>query len=158
MRTSPGLAAARSTQDGVEAMRRIETEVLSLLRRVRRTAAENARLVHPELGTSGYAVLLYVVQHQPTRAADVVAELDMDKGSVSRQVSHLERLDLVARVPDHHDGRAHRLVLSNEGRRRLTVLRRHRRQELHGRLAAWSENQLGAFAEHLARYNAALGP
>ncbi|MGN6129793.1 MAG: MarR family winged helix-turn-helix transcriptional regulator [Nocardioidaceae bacterium] len=141
---------------GVAAMRQIEAEVLTLLRRVRRTSVENARLVHPELTTSGYAVLLFVVEHQPTRAADVVEQLDMDKGAVSRQVSQLEHLGLVSREADPDDGRAYRLVLSDQGRDRIAVLRRHRREDLEGRLASWSERDLEVFADRLARYNASF--
>ncbi len=140
----------------VAALRQIEAEVLTLLRRVRRTSAENARLVHLDLSVSGYAVLLFVVEHEPTRAADVAEQLDMDKGAVSRQVSHLEQLGLVSRAVDPDDGRAHRLVLSDEGRGRIAVLRRHRRADLEGRLASWSAEDLAVFADRLARYNASF--
>lgn len=141
---------------GVAAMRQIEAEVLALLRRVRRTSAENARLVHPELSAAAYAVLLFVVEHEPTRATDVVEQLDMDKGAVSRQVSQLEQLGLVSRASDPDDGRAYRLVLSDLGRDRIAVLRRHRRADLEGRLSTWSEHDLAVFADRLARYNASF--
>ena len=145
-----------TTATSFAALRQIEAEVLTLLRRARRSYAENARLVHPELSTAGYAVLLQVAEHEPTRAADVVDHLDMDKGSVSRQVSHLEQIGLVSRVGHPEDGRVHHLVLSDEGRRRVAALRRHRRQKFEDRLASWSPEDLEVFAQQLVRYNAAL--
>src|SRR4051794_19649041 len=138
------------------ALGQIEAEVLTLLRRVRRSYAKSARLVHPDLSTAGYTVLLQVAEHEPTRAADVVEHLDMDKGSVSRQVTHLEQIGLVSRVGHPEDGRAHHLVLSAEGRRRMEALRRHRRRKFEQRLADWAPEDLTGFAEQLGRYNAAL--
>ncbi len=140
----------------VASMRRIEGELLRLLRAVRRASVENARLVHPDLQGGGYAVLLHVVDHEPTRAADIVEALDLDKGSVSRQVAHLHTLGLLDRAHDPDDGRAHLLVLSAEGRRRVAVLRGHRRGELERRLASWSPADLEVFAARLADYNASL--
>lgn len=141
---------------GVASMRRIERELLRLLRRVRRTSMENARLVHPDLQVTGYGVLMFVADNEPTRAVDVVEALDMDKGSVSRQVAQLHQLGLLSRTDDPEDRRAHQLVLSDEGRKRLGVLRDHRRDELESRLASWSPTALASFAEQLGTYNASF--
>jgi DNA-binding MarR family transcriptional regulator len=143
-------------EQGVASMRRIESGVLRLLRRVRRTATENARLVHPDLQATGYGVLMCVMEHEPMRAVDVVEALDMDKGAVSRQVAQLHQLGLLSRTDDPEDRRAHHLVLSDEGRRRLAVLRDRRRDELESRLASWSPADLAAFAEQLGHYNASF--
>lgn len=146
----------RVDERGVASMRRIEAELLRLLRRVRRTAMENARLVHPDLQVTGYGVLMFVADNEPTRAVDVVEALDMDKGSVSRQVAQLHQLGLLSRTDDPEDRRAHQLVLSDEGRKRLGVLRDHRRDELESRLASWSPTALASFAEQLGTYNASF--
>jgi len=146
----------RVDERGVTSMRRIEGELLRLLRRVRRTAMENARLVHPDLQVTGYGVLMFVADNEPTRAVDVVEALDMDKGSVSRQVAQLHQLGLLSRTDDPEDRRAHQLVLSDEGRKRLAVLRDHRRDELESRLASWSPAALATFAEQLGTYNASF--
>jgi DNA-binding MarR family transcriptional regulator len=140
----------------VTSMRRIEAELLILLRRVRRTTADNARLVHPDLPATGYRVLMFVVDNEPTRAADVVEALDLDKGVVSRQVGHLQQLGLLSRTEDPEDRRAHQLVLSDEGRKRLGLLRDRRRDELASRLSDWSPASLAAFADQLGRYNASF--
>jgi len=88
----------------------MERELRGLLRRVRRQSAADARAVHAELTPTAYAVLLAVLEHQPTRVAHIVEDLGIDKGAVSRQVAQLERLGLVARTTDPLDGRAQALV------------------------------------------------
>jgi DNA-binding MarR family transcriptional regulator len=147
------------TTDAAVSLRRIEREVLALLTRVRRTSAEHARLVHPELQTTGYAVLLHLIENEPTRAADIVEALGIDKGAVSRQVAQLEQLGLLARTCDPEDRRAQTLVLSDDGRARLAVLREQRRSDFGRRLSTWSAADLAIFAERLSQYNASLdGP
>ena len=145
-----------SPADPVVSMRRIEGEVLRLLRRVRHQALTNARLVHPDLQAAGYAVFLYILENEPARASDAVEALGMDKGAVSRQVHHLEELGLVSSTDDPDDRRAHRLVLSEQGRARVSVLRERRRQEFESRLSGWSPEGLEVFAEKLAEYNASF--
>jgi DNA-binding MarR family transcriptional regulator len=70
----------------------LEEELLTLLRQVRRAAVARDRRIHPEFQLAGYAVLLWLAAHDGARSADVVNALDMDKGAVSRQIDHLERL------------------------------------------------------------------
>jgi DNA-binding MarR family transcriptional regulator len=144
------------TTDPAASLRRIEREILALLTRVRRTASEHARLVHPDLQAAGYAVLLYLIENEPTRAVDIVEELGIDKGAVSRQVTHLEQLGLLARTCDPADRRAQTLVLSDDGRARLAILRQQRRDDFERRLSAWSAADLAAFGERLGEYNASL--
>lgn len=139
-----------------EPVREIERELLVLIRRVRRTSVENARRVHPELPPAAYPVLLYVADHGPTRASDVVDHLGTDKGAVSRQVAQLEQLGLVTRSCDPEDRRAQALVLTADGRARLDRLAAERRSEFARRLAAWSPEDLASFADQLSRYNATL--
>jgi DNA-binding MarR family transcriptional regulator len=142
-------------EDSAMSMRRIESEVLRL-RRVRHQALGNARLVHPDLPAGAYALLLFIVENEPIRASDAVEALALDKGAVSRQVHQLEELGLVSCTEDPDDRRAHRLVLSDEGRARVAVLRDHRRQDFERRLSAWSPEDLEAFAASLGRYNASF--
>ena len=148
--------AGRAAEDSLAAVRRIEAELMRLLKDVKRRALANAHLIDPQLQASGYVVLVHVVQHEPVRASEVAHALQMDKGAVSRQVQLLEELDLVARVEDAEDRRAQRLVLSARGRERLDLLAGQRRQELEDRLRSWPLGELEAFATRLAQYNAAL--
>lgn len=134
----------------------IEREVGVLLRRVRRTSAEIARSIHPELAASSYPILLHVIDHEPVRAAQIVEHLGIDKGAVSRQVAQLERLGLIERAEDPDDGRAQTLVLSARGRERLHEVARQRSRTMAHRLGAWTDDELAQFARRLGRYNASL--
>ena len=139
-------------------MRDIERELVVLVRRVRRTTAENARRLHPDLQPSAYPVLVHIADREPTRACEVVDQVGMEKGGVSRQVAHLEQLGLVRRSSDPADRRAQTLVLTEDGRARLERLTGQRRTDFEKRLSAWSPGELASFAEQLARYNACLEP
>jgi DNA-binding MarR family transcriptional regulator len=139
-----------------QALHDIERELTVLIHRVRRRAVANAAVIHPELQPAAYPVLLHVVEHGPTRAADIVDHLGLDKSAISRQVAHLEALGLVQRAQDPDDGRAAVLKATQLARRRVTRLREQRRADFAAKLATWSEAELSELASQLARYNVAL--
>jgi DNA-binding MarR family transcriptional regulator len=134
-------------------MRGLEEELLILFRQVRRASVLRARCIHPDLQLAGYAVLLWLAANDHTRSADVAAALDMDKGAVSRQIDQLERLGLVKRVPDAHDKRAYRLVLTVTGTHGIHALQERGRTELQQTLAPWSPEDIDSFARLLRRFN-----
>ena len=92
----------------------------------------------------------------PLRAADLSDAFGMDKGGVSRQVQTLVDLGLVERRPAAEDRRAILLDASDEGRRRLEAMTRHRSDRFDERLSAWSDEELSEFSAQLAAYNRAL--
>lgn len=139
-----------------ETIRELEQEVAVLIRRVRRVVGVRARAVHESLQPAAYLILSYVVESGPVRASAIVEHFDIDKGAVSRQVSHLIELGLLERTPDPEDGRATLLTVTDEGDRRMSDVGDHRRKLLDERLSAWSEKDLAGFVQQLARYNAAL--
>lgn len=134
-------------------MQDIEQQLIALLVRVRRASVAQARRVHPQLQTAGYAVLLRLAESDSARASDLAAALDVDKGSVSRQIAHLERLGLVHRTVDPDDGRAQRIALTSSGSRGIGLLRQQGRAEFQHRLSSWTPEELAGFAAHLRRYN-----
>ncbi|WP_308259490.1 MarR family winged helix-turn-helix transcriptional regulator [Pseudonocardia sp. H11422] len=89
---------------------------------------------------------------------DLADEFSLDKSTMSRQVSALLRLDLVARRPDPADGRAFLLELSPEGARRLAEVTDARRQAWRDRLTHWSTAEIAGLADGLARLGAELPP
>ena len=137
-------------------LRRIETEVGALIRRVKRVMAERALQVHPDLHPMTYFILTHLASNGPLRGADLSGAFGMDKGGVSRQVQTLVDLGLVERKPDADDRRAILLDATSEGRRRLEEMSRSRSDRFDERLAGWSDDELSAFAAQLASYNAAL--
>ena len=62
-----------------------------------------------------------------------------DYTTVSRQVSKLESLGLVARETDPHDGRISRATLTADGRAMTSAIDRARRKQFEPMLARWSE-------------------
>lgn len=137
-------------------LRLIESEVGSLIRRVKRVMGERAREVHPDLHPMTYFILTHLAANGPMRGADLSDAFGMDKGGVSRQVQTLVDLGLVERKPDAEDRRAILLDATDEGRRRLQEVSRSRSDRFDERLAGWSDAELSAFAAQLAAYNSAL--
>ena len=144
------------TQRRADTLGDLEREIGVMVRRIRRVIGQRARAVHPDLAPSSYLMLTYVAEHGPLRASEIADQFDMDKGAVSRQVTHLTELGLLARVSDPEDGRALLVSVSDEGRTRLSDVARHRRKWLDERLGDWSEQDLAGFVETLGRYNRAL--
>lgn len=138
----------------IESMRGLEREVRAMVRRIRRASAENARLIHPDLHVAAYSVLLFVAENEPTRASDVVDNLDVDKSAVSRQIVYLQELGLVERNCDPSDRRAQTLLLTAVGKAKVDASIEHRQAEIEGRLSEWSAADLARFAEQLGRFNA----
>ncbi len=137
-------------------LRRIEAEVGSLIRRVKRVIGERARDVHPDLHPMTYFILTHLAVNGPMRGADLSDAFGMDKGGVSRQVQSLVDLGLVERQPDPEDRRAILLDATAEGRKRLEEMSRQRSDRFDARLAGWSDAELAGFARQLAAYNSAL--
>jgi len=140
-----------------DALRELEREMGVVVRRVRRVIAERARSVHPDLQSSSYLMLGYLVDNGPLRASAMSTVFDIDKGAISRQVQHLVDLGLVDRTPDPDDGRATLISVSADGASRFTDVVAHRRKWFDERLGDWSAEEILAFAGTLSRYNEALG-
>ena len=139
----------------------VERELANLLRRARTMNRDIAVDVHPDLQPAAYALLARVDEVGSIRASDLGAYFGIDKGAISRQVALLERVGLVVREPDPHDGRAQRLVVTDEGRKRIEDARNGRRGLLREQLDRWPPEDVATLARLLGRYNqqmnAALG-
>jgi len=140
----------------IDAVRAIEDEIGVLVRRLRRAIAERAHAIHRDLQGASYLVLGWLADNGPVRASAIVEVFGTDKGSVSRQLQHLEELGLVERTPDPADGRATLVSASAEAVRRLAQVDEDRRASLNDRLGDWSVAELEAFARQLGHYNRSL--
>ena len=139
-----------------ETVRALEHEVGVLIRRVRRAIGERARAVHPDLQPMSYLMLAHLAESGPQRSSALAETFGVDKGAVSRQVQHLVDLALLDKSPDPDDGRAALLTVTDDARRRMADVQRHRRKYLDERLGDWSDDDLRQFVDMLARYNASL--
>jgi DNA-binding MarR family transcriptional regulator len=138
------------------AVRNLEREIGTLLRRIRKGLVERAIQVHPELNPTSYMILSTLTEHGARRAADLAEMFALDKGSVSRVVHQLLELGLIARSPDPADGRASLLSVTDEAVRRLAEIRDDRREHFDDRLLDWEPAEIEELAERLGRFNHAL--
>ncbi|WP_028472419.1 MarR family winged helix-turn-helix transcriptional regulator [Nocardioides alkalitolerans] len=136
----------------------LETQLLVLLRRMRRNIAERAHEVEPGLAVLAYAVLDQLVRDGSGRAADLGCHLGADKGAMSRAVHQLVELDLVARTTDPEDARAQLLSLTEEGRRRMNAVAERRRGRFAERMSGWEHDEIAALVDGLTRYNRTIDP
>ncbi|MEU9570982.1 MarR family winged helix-turn-helix transcriptional regulator [Streptomyces massasporeus] len=139
------------TADAVETIQR---EMTVFARRARAAAGR----MHPELSLVSYTLLGHLEEVGSCRATDLAAHYALDKSTVSRQVTALERAGLIERRPDATDQRVQVLHLTQAGRHILAQVTESRRAAFRERLADWPAEDLSRFAEYLVRYSARPGP
>ncbi|MET7453429.1 MarR family winged helix-turn-helix transcriptional regulator [Streptomyces sp. NPDC005574] len=119
-----------------------------------RRARASAGRMHPELSLVSYTLLGHLEESGGgRRATDLAAHYALDKSTVSRQVTALERAGLVERRLDPDDHRVQVLHLTGAGRHILAQVTESRRAAFRERLADWPEEDLRRFAGYLERYN-----
>ncbi|GAA4506609.1 MarR family transcriptional regulator [Actinoallomurus oryzae] len=136
-----------------EAYQAVEHELGVLFRRARALSTEVAREVHPELEPAAYGLLIGMHDCARSRPSDLADYFGVGKPTISRQVKVLEQLGLIERRPDPDDGRAHLLVLTDEGRRRVEIARAARQNRFHAMLATWPAEDVRVLGRMLARFN-----
>ncbi|MFI9029677.1 MarR family winged helix-turn-helix transcriptional regulator [Streptomyces sp. NPDC053560] len=129
----------------------IQQELTAFARRARAIAAR----MHPELSLVSYTLLAHLDDQKGCRATDLAAHYLLDKSTVSRQISALERLGFVERRVDPDDHRVQVLHPTELGAQVLASAGAQRRQAFTDRLAAWNDADLERFASYLLRYNEA---
>ena len=103
------------------------------------------RVYYPSLRTlhgvdkASFPLLAFLEEHGQARPSDAATALELDLSTVSRQVRHLEQLGLLDRRPDHADGRACQVSLTEQGRTGLDVVRDTRNQLLDAVLSDWPD-------------------
>ncbi|MEV6194910.1 MarR family winged helix-turn-helix transcriptional regulator [Streptomyces sp. NPDC051920] len=119
-----------------------------------RRARASAGRMHPELSLVSYTLLGHLEEVGGCRATDLAAHYALDKSTVSRQVTALERAGLVERRMDPEDHRVQVLDLTAAGTEILSQVTHSRRLAFRERLAGWPDEDLARFAAYLLRYNA----
>lgn len=137
-----------------DAVETIQREMTVFARRARAAAGR----MHPELSLVSYTLLGHLEEVGGCRATDLAAHYALDKSTVSRQVTALERAGLIERRPDAADQRVQVLHPTRAGRHILAQVTESRRAAFRERLTGWPAEDLSRFAEYLVRYNAWPGP
>ena len=137
-------------EEHVAAAGRLFAQVVAFTRVVHAFKAQAA-------GRSAHTLLLPISGLGPLRTTALAEVVRADPSTTSRQVAELVREGLVTREPDPADGRAHLLVVTDEGQRVAAALRRQRAQLISEALAHWSPAEVEALADDLHRFTTDLG-
>ncbi|MGW7545082.1 MarR family winged helix-turn-helix transcriptional regulator [Streptomyces sp. NPDC054770] len=132
-------------------------DTLGLLLR-RSTRAQLYRRLTEGIGASvdetTYPVLSGLARVGAVSAAELAAEIGLDRSGVTRRATRLKQAGLLRREPDPADGRATLLVLTPTGERALRATRERLAQRISDSLADWPDGEARAFARMLHRFTA----
>ena len=135
----------------------LEVELSRLLRRARSAQQRTAAEVHPDLDSAGYAVLVAVrdlaAAGGGARGGDISDVLGLHKSTTSRNLTTLEELGLIERIPDPVDARARQVRLTTAGSEALDRTVVGRRERLRARLASWDAKDVSDLARLLRLLN-----
>lgn len=132
----------------------------SLFRSLQRMKADMARSTGAEGERERAAhVLLFPLCHEgPLRQAELAELVHADPSTVSRHVARLVEQGLVTRVPDERDGRASRLVVTEQGTATADAMRRERADHLRKVTEDWDEADVATLARLLLRLATDISP
>lgn len=132
----------------------VEGELTTLFRRVRAAMRSYSERLHPDLTPLGYATLSTLERRGPLHSGALAEALEVDKSTLSRQISALDRLGFLLREPDPSDGRATILSVTADTAARLREIRSSNQAGLHEELRGWAPEDVERFASLLGRINA----
>ncbi|MFE0028412.1 MarR family winged helix-turn-helix transcriptional regulator [Amycolatopsis sp. NPDC059021] len=99
-----------------------------------------------------YPVLSGLARTGPRSAADLAADVGLDRSGVSRRASRLEQAGLVRREQDPADGRAVLLTLTEQGTHTVAVMRQRLAAQIEASLRSWPKEEARSFARNLRRF------
>ncbi len=137
-----------------QAVRGLEGAFSELMGEFRRVYAQAAERVSPGMLPGTFKVLSVIQRAGSITVSGIAERMTADKGQVSRAVSELEDLGLVARSVDPDDGRIKLIAVTAEGERRMTAARMPYEGRLTEVLADWpleSIDRLTGLLHALAR-------
>jgi DNA-binding MarR family transcriptional regulator len=112
---------------------------------------QHAPMPHPGVDQTHFPVLFNLAQ-EPRRVSDLAGCVHADVSTVSRQVSHLVDLGLVAKSPAPHDGRVQMLQLTDTGRQAIAEITAARARWLGVVLADWPQRDAQQFLDLVVRF------
>ena len=102
-------------------------------------------------------VLYELAHHEQTTASDLIHELGIDPGYLSRLLSRFEAEGLVRKTPSPTDGRRRLLTLTPEGRETFSMLDRRSREETAHLLQDLSEENQHRLLQAMHTIESVLG-
>ena len=150
----PADTAGEATADPVVVL---ESEMLALARRFRSLMAARARSVHPRLDGVCYPMLVILRRADAVAMSHLLAELMIEKSTLTRRIDSAARLGLVERIPDPADARARLVALTPAGRARLDDVHAEETEHLRSRVADWDRADIRTLASLLRRLDESMG-
>nr|MCW2727330.1 MarR family transcriptional regulator [Aeromicrobium sp.] len=132
----------------------VDFELTRFVRRVRTRSLRSLGDIHPKLDYGTFTFLLAICDATDgIRGSELADDLGVHKSTASRAVATLERLGLVARIPDPDDGRAHLLVAEPVAQERVGAYRRSSHERLMTLVDDWTPAEMESFVRSLSRLN-----
>lgn len=132
----------------------VDFELTRFVRRVRARSMRHLGEIHPKLDYGTFTFLLAICDAPDgIRGSELAEGLGVHKSTASRAIATLERLGLVARVPDPDDGRAQLLVPTDSTKTDVAEYRRMSHDRLVAVLEDWEPEEVRTFARSLTRLN-----
>ncbi|MBD5785299.1 winged helix-turn-helix transcriptional regulator [Cellulosimicrobium terreum] len=132
----------------------LERELRILLRRAGSVATAMARRIHPGLEASAYPLLAHIADQPGVRGSELAAHFGVGRATISRQLSRLFELGLVARDVDPEDSRGQLITLTQDGAARLHAAHSGRVSSIVEALAGWDRDDVATLATLLHQYSA----
>jgi len=106
----------------------------------------------PAIDQATYPVISALARFGPRTAAQLAAEVGIDRSVVSRHGDRLEVHGLIRREPHPSDRRGTLLTLTEDGGRQVAVMRTRLHTAFDDYLATWPPDQARAFVESFVRF------
>lgn len=100
--------------------------------------------------------LLAALDHTPRRGCELATALGLDQSTISRRLTALGDADLIERLPDPDDGRAHLIRATAEGHKLVETERARRVRTVTDTLDGWSDDDRSELSRLLGQLNSTL--
>ncbi|WP_033342241.1 MarR family winged helix-turn-helix transcriptional regulator [Catenuloplanes japonicus] len=141
---------------GDDVLGTIETQIALLMRLGEATRRATPVEPHRALDRAAYVILRHLAEAGPTNVSALAARLNLDGSTITRQVSAMQRDNLVTRGSDPADGRGTLVSPTDHGLHCVAVVRSARR-DLYGHiLADWNAADRATLASLMHRLNVSL--
>ena len=94
-------------------------------------------------------ILYELYQRQPCTASEIMEILSMDRGYMSRIISHFEKKGLIARKKSREDGRAFMLTLTAKGNKAFVSIDQSSHDQVAGLLSPLPESLRVQLLDHM---------
>ena len=144
--------APAGAADPIGRLEEVRTLSEQMPRFMRLVHALKAQFATQARDRAAHVLLFPLARLGPLRQSALADLVHADPSTVSRHVASLVEQGLVRRIADESDGRASRLLVTDQGQAALDSLRREREAHLERVTAEWSETDLAAFTTLFRRF------